>query len=348
MLYMILFVSFRVRRKKAKVENYVEEVVPRYTLDDFRRFFRMTRDTFEVICQQLGTVLPGYQTARPSGRPAIPLQNQLMIFLWYIGSLEPLCRIGDRFNVTEFSVLRIRRRICKMLLRHFKSKYIKWPDGQDQQTVMNAFREKKEFPLVIGALDSTHIQIRPPKEHPQTYVNRKGYHSIVLQCVCREDMRFTHCFAGWPGSCHDSRVLKNTDLFQNAQHLCQGGHLIGDGGFPLKEWLMTPFRDNGHLTDRQKHYNYCLSSTRQVIERSFGLLKGRFRRLQNIDVCTVQAAVEVCISGCILHNICILQADELDDYFNDNQGQMQNRHVVFLDNDAAGILKRDRISQHLP
>jgi hypothetical protein len=340
--------SFRFRHKKAKVENYVHDVVPRYNPDDFRRFFRMRRHTFEVICQQLAGVLPEYQTLRSSGRPAIPLQNQLMIFLWYMGSLEPLCRIGDRFNVTEFSVIKIRRRLCNMLLRHFKTKYIKWPHGQDRQTVINAFREKKEFPDVIGAIDSTHIQLKPPKQHSQTYVNRKGYHSIILQCVCREDLRFTHCFAGWPGSCHDSRVLRNTDLYQNAINFCQDAHLIGDGGFPVKEWLMTPYRDNGHLTDRQKHYNYCLSSTRQVVERSFGLLKGRFRRLQNIDICDVEEVVKVCISGCTLHNICILEADELDDYFNDNQGQVQNIYAGLLDNDAAGVVKRDRICNTLP
>ncbi|KAH3883029.1 hypothetical protein DPMN_006977 [Dreissena polymorpha] len=123
----------------------------------------MTRHTFEVICGQQAEGLPGYQTIRPSGRPAIPLRNQLMIFLWYFGSLEPLCR---------------------------------------------------------------------------------------------EDMRFTHCYAGWPGSCHDSRVLRNTDLFLNGQDLCQNAHLKGDGGFPLKEW----FGDNGHV---QPNRNFTTTAIHQ-------------------------------------------------------------------------------------
>ena len=51
------------------------------------------------------------------------------------------------------------------------------------------FSEQKGFSKCYRAIEGTHIA--------QTYVNRKGYHSIILQCVCREDMRFINCFAGW-------------------------------------------------------------------------------------------------------------------------------------------------------
>lgn len=272
---------FRYRQKKTRVEDYVETVVPVYRLEDFKRFFRMSRHTFTIVCQQIGTIYGNYVTERPSGRPSIPLEKTLLIFLWYVGGLEPVCRIADRFNVSEFSVVTIRNRLCKILLRHFKPKYIVWPQDEDRRQVMQRFREKKGFPLVNGAIDCTHIEIQAPKEHPQTYVNRKGYHSIILQCVCREDLRFIHCFAGWPGSVHDSRVLKNSDLWDTGSELCGDGHLIGDGGFPLTQWLLTPYRDNGHLNHNQRYYNFCLSSTRQVIERFFSLLKGRFRRLQH-------------------------------------------------------------------
>ena len=67
------------------------------------------------------------------------------------------------------------------------------------------FQENRGFPGVIGAIDATHDQIQPPHDHPQSYVNRKSYHSIFLQAVCIHDTSFSHCFSGWPGSAHDSR-----------------------------------------------------------------------------------------------------------------------------------------------
>ena len=53
------------------------------------------------------------------------------------------------------------------------------------------------------------------------------------------------------------------------------GHIIGDAAYTNNEHLV-PYRDNGHLTVKQKHFNFCHSSARMAIERSFGLLKGRF------------------------------------------------------------------------
>lgn len=54
-------------------------------------------------------------------------------------------------------------------------------------------------------------------------------------------------------------------------------HLVGDSAYKLHENLLVPYRDNGHLTERERNYNFCHASARIVIERAFGLLKGRFR-----------------------------------------------------------------------
>lgn len=40
---------------------------------------------------------------------------------------------------------------------------------------------KYGFPKVLGAIDGTHVQITKPKEHGESYINRKGYHSMQLQ-----------------------------------------------------------------------------------------------------------------------------------------------------------------------
>jgi len=102
-------------------------------------------------------------------------------------------------------------------------------------------------------------------------------------------MFFTNCYCGRPGSVHDSRVLRNSDIFDSATNwhddfFPKNSHLLGDAAYPLKTWIMTLYKANGHLTERQKTYNYLHSSTRMVIERAFALLKGRFRRLKYVDI----------------------------------------------------------------
>lgn len=77
---------------------------------------------------------------------------------------------------------------------------------------------------------------------------------------------------------------------------------------------MTPYRNNGHLLQEQKHFNYLLSANRVVRERAFGLLKGRFRRLHHLDVLSIKTTVKIIMCSCILHIICRIQNEDIDDY----------------------------------
>ena len=52
---------------------------------------------------------------------------------------------------------------------------------------MNEIKENFEakgcpgFPGIIGVIDGTHIRIRAPTRHPDAYINRKKFHSLVTQ-----------------------------------------------------------------------------------------------------------------------------------------------------------------------
>jgi len=39
-------------------------------------------------------------------------------------------------------------------------------------------------------------------------------------------------------------------------------HLIGDSAYGLSEWLLTPYKDFGNLSNDQKRYNFIHSSSR--------------------------------------------------------------------------------------
>ena len=89
--------------------------------------------------------------------------------------------------------------------------------------------------------------------------------------------------------------------------------------FIFYRWLLTPFKNNGHLTAVQIRYNEKHSGTRQVIERALGLLKGRWRRLKCLEMEAVEEIPSVVSAGCVLHNFCLL-ADEgdIEQFFDDD------------------------------
>jgi len=63
-----------------------------------------------------------------------------------------------------------------------------------------------------------------------------------------------------------------------------------------------------------------LSSTRMSVERAFGNLKGRFRRIKFFNEYRQMPFINVVVAACILHNYCIDKNDTYDflEYHNEN------------------------------
>ncbi|TGZ48729.1 putative nuclease HARBI1 [Temnothorax longispinosus] len=176
---------------------------------------------------------------------------------------------------------------------------------------------------------------------------------LQILAVCDHRMRFTHIYVGNVGSVHDSRVFRLSALQQyinNPTKFPNDTHLIGDAAYALHEHLLVPYPNNSHLTQQQKNYNYCHSSTRMVIERAFGYLKGRWRSLLHVlAVNDIKFAPYRIMACCVLHNICLLQNDELEleDRLILAREQAQVQEEVIECNRNAAIIKRNNICANL-
>lgn len=72
--------------------------------------------------------------------------------------------------------------------------------------------------------------------------------------------------AKWPGSNHDSFILQQSGIyaiFENGNF--ETSLLLGDSGYPLKNWLMTPILRP--LNNAEEAYNKAHKKTRVYIER---------------------------------------------------------------------------------
>ncbi|KAL4233832.1 hypothetical protein ACF0H5_008508 [Mactra antiquata] len=76
MLSIRTFVSAKlIRNTKVRINNYVDDVMPLYRVDDFKDGFRMSRSTFEQLLEDLTPVLNN----RGNNLKVGP-QKQLLIF----------------------------------------------------------------------------------------------------------------------------------------------------------------------------------------------------------------------------------------------------------------------------
>lgn len=192
------------------------------------------------------------------------------MFLWYIGNLESFRSMSDRFGTSKGSFHACIKRVSSSLIS-IMPEVVKWPETRDQiMETSRQFGEKSQFQNIIGAIDGSHIQIKAPRQQP----HRKKFYSIVLLAFCNSKMEFNYVWTGNPGSTHDATVLRSSDLF-NSDKIPNGYCILGDSAFPIMEWLITPFRDCGNLSQQQKRFNCIHSQCRQV--------KCRFRRLLRFE-----------------------------------------------------------------
>ncbi|XP_067206947.1 putative nuclease HARBI1 isoform X1 [Linepithema humile] len=332
------------RKLRARMKN-VEFVIELYTDDDFKSHFRLKRATFEYILDIISDDL----IRKTKGYGTIPPRKQFLIALWKIATMDSYRSICDRFDVGRATGLRAVRRVTQALFK-VAHQFITWPSGEQARTVINKFKESSRFPNTIGAIDGTHIKIDAPKENAADYVNRKGYHSIQLQVVCDHRAFITHCYVGHPGSVHDQRIFKQSEVatyLNDDKKFPFDSHLVGDSAYVLHEHLLVPFKDNGHLSTAQKYYNFCQSSARVVVERCFALLKGRLRSLMHcLPMTRVDLMAEYIVACCVIHNICILNRDELIIIpISATDNPMQNHHINQrqANNGNNGIYKRNMI-----
>lgn len=61
-------------------------------------------------------------------------------------------------------------------------------------------------------------------------------------------------------------------------------------------------------------FNQTLSGARQNVERAFGNLKSRFRRLRDVLLHNHEDIYQLIVACCFLHNICVLNEDEIEEY----------------------------------
>ncbi|XP_052239757.1 putative nuclease HARBI1 [Dreissena polymorpha] len=256
------------RQRKGFSDLRDAEILSRYRLDrqSIYRLVDLLRDDLQ----------------KPTRRSkSIPVLTQVLVSLRYLAKGDFLSEVADLHGISRF------------------------PTGIALASVKQGFFQKCGIPNTIGAIDGTLIPIIAPAANEAIYVCRKGFPAINVQAVVDHKARFIDIVSKWPGSTHDASAFDSCGLktFLEEHHQ---GHLLGDSGYPLKKYLLTPLLRP--TTDAELRYNYAQSSGRMVVERAFGVLKSRFRCLHKTGGCLCMRPDKCCqvVAACMrLHNLCV-------------------------------------------
>lgn len=199
---------------------------------------------------------------------ALTPKKKFEIFLRFVA--DP----GYQIGIAEETGLH-RSTICKTIKYVIEKvcekvpEWIHFPTNDNKiEVAKNKWQENCIFPNAIGAIDCTHIQIKKPVLYGDEYINRKNIPSINVQATCNSSEMFTSVDVKYPGSVHDSRVLKNSDLYQYMNKNNASTYIIlGDSGYGVHPKLMTPYK--APRNNAEKYYNKIHTKERVIIERYY-------------------------------------------------------------------------------
>ncbi|XP_056006179.1 putative nuclease HARBI1 [Ostrea edulis] len=341
------FVNVIRRERVPSIKSFYEEVLPDFSFLDFSKHFRLTKQTFTRLFREIEPNIA--KDVRTQGRQPILTEKRAMVGLWYLCNTTSMREISLLFGISQSTVFDCVHDFCDALCS-VRNRIISWPGPQRQQEISDHFEAECQIPGIVGIIDGSHITLTSVPNGDQDYINRKGYPSLQLQLIVDHILLITDSFVGWPGCTHDARVFRNSDIHDELENgiLNPQFFIIGDSAYPLKPYLMTPFRDNGRLTVPKRHYNRKLSTSRQSVERAIGLLKCRFRRLTSLPCLSVERACKLITACCVLHNMCILSNDSVNDMLDDLPPYNYiNNYGPLYGNAPLGVHFRNQIVQYL-
>ncbi|XP_037526450.2 putative nuclease HARBI1, partial [Rhipicephalus sanguineus] len=275
---------------------------------EFRRRFRFSKRTVRWLCGELD---PFIGCRRASG---ISTKRKVLCALRFFatGCFQRAVGSEEFIGLSQPSVSDTVHEVAHAIaVVGGQKRWVAFPEtSQAKERTKASFARLGRIPGVLGCVDGTLIAIQKPHGlspgDTANYMSRKGFYALNTMITCDADLWILDINPCFPGSCHDSWVWRRSSLRRHVgAELRLGECLLGDSGYPLEPWLMTPVLGRPASGTPESAYNKAHTTMRNVVERCIGVLKSRFRCLQRYRTLLYNPdkAATIIAACAALHNI---------------------------------------------
>ena len=315
-----------VRRDRLYVKQKIQSLSPR----DFKRNYRLDKKSFYDLLSKIRSDIQtsgrGNTSAINSSGDSIDPVIQLAIALRLLAGGSYL-DISFGYNVGISTVYPIFWKVLKAIDRRVQNINFDFEDEDKLKQMESFFTQlsKGAFPGTVLAGDGVVFRRTKPAakevdDNVRSFFVRKGFYGHSLQAFVDGKCRFKNISMRVCASTHDGNAYEFTGI----------GKIIGQGLLPA--WCnivldeaytctnqeLSPWKGK-RLTQEKDCFNYFLSLHRQVVERAFGLLVGRWGIFwRPLRFCTKEIGLIVSVC-CKLHNICVDSFGSKSDSFTVSQ-----------------------------
>ncbi|KAL0551052.1 hypothetical protein IC582_010126 [Cucumis melo] len=245
---------------------------------------RMDRRTFAILCHLLRNV------AGLSSTEIVDVEEMVAMFLHVLAH-----DVKNRVIQREFV------RSGETVSRHFNIVLL---------AVLRLYEEliKRPVPNCLGALDGTYIKVNVPAGDRPTFRTRKGEIATNVLGVCDTKGDFVYVLAGWEGSAADSRILRDAISRENGLQVPKAVP------FARVAWCCKCANKCKGVLQHEALLR------RNVIERAFGVLKGRWAILRGKSYYPLQVQCHTILACALLHNLINREMTYCDDVEDEDEG----------------------------
>ncbi|XP_037529156.1 putative nuclease HARBI1 [Rhipicephalus sanguineus] len=279
------------------------------TDDEFRRHFRLSKETVRWLCGQLAEELEGVRATRLS------VEQKVLCALRFFatGSFQGSVGSETTIHMAQSTVSECVKRVAQALVKvGARNGWVRFPTTTEEKAaVKEGFLRLGAIPGVIGCIDGTLISIKAPKgPRKASFMCRKHFYALNVMITCDAAMRILAIDPMRPGSDHDSFVWQTTWLrrrFLAGRIAEPGEYLLGDSGYPLEPWLLIPVSGDPSEHSVEGRFNAEHITMRSIVERCIGMLKARFRCLQRYLTLhhKPERAADIIAACASFHNLCL-------------------------------------------
>ncbi|XP_059147843.1 uncharacterized protein LOC131953030 [Physella acuta] len=283
----------------------------------FYEYFRMNRDTFEYI---LNNIRP-YIEKQSSFRKCISPEERLAVTLRYLSTGLAFRSLAFSYRIAHSTIAKIIYETCDAIWNCFTEKHMPVPTAVMLEQCAKDYEDLWNFPNCVGSIDGKHVRIKCPKLSGSKYFNYKTFHSLILQGLVDARYKFLSVDFGAYGRQSDSGVFIESNLYKQIEMglfpFPQARQLpgttfnlpyviLGDQGYPLKDYLMRPYSSGPATVPHDVEvYNYRHSRARRTVECAFGILVAKWRCLKTELQVDPKHIDKLVTAVCLLHNIII-------------------------------------------
>ncbi|KAA0041234.1 retrotransposon protein [Cucumis melo var. makuwa] len=271
---------------------------------------RMDRRCFAILCHLLRTI------AALTSTEVVDVEEMVAMFL-HILAYDVKNRVIQREFIRSGETISRHFNMVLLAVIQLHQELLKKPQPVPNDCTDQRWRW---FENCLGALDGTYIKVNVPAK----------------------------------GSAADSRILCDALSRPNGLKVPKGYYYLVDVGYPNAEGFLAPYRgQHYHLQEwrgpenapstSKEFFNMKHSSARNVIERAFGVLKGRWAILRKKSYYPVEVQCCTILACCLLHNLINREMTNFD--IEDNIDEVDSTHATIAADDIHYIETSNEWSQ---